>query len=97
MTVSSDGRFYSPTGNECVFARYPFSLRSVFLEDTAKIEGRDDLREFLIRHKDAGAVFDINDVLDWMDDQKTWSGSFRQSKHASVARRMIDEGCIYLG
>ncbi len=97
MTVSADGRFYSPTGRECEFMRYPFTLRSVFLEEPEQITDRDDLREFLIRHKDAGASFSINDVLDWVEDQKTWSGSFRRSIHDRVCSQMLDEGCIYLG
>jgi len=94
MCLSADGRFYSHHGRECEFLRYPFTLRGQVSGRSRRIKTADDLRRFLVVEKDAGAVFSINDVLEWVADQTTWSGVTPLSKNAEWLGRM-DENWLF--
>ncbi|MEP5630379.1 MAG: hypothetical protein ABJP79_00705 [Tateyamaria sp.] len=97
MSLSADGRFYSHHGRECEFIRYPFTLTSLVSGKVKRINNRDDLRRFLIDHNDAGAVCDINGVLDWIQDQSTWNGTAKVSRHEYQVRQMVAPGFLFLG
>lgn len=62
-----------------------------------RIHDADDLRRFLIAEKDDGAVFNINDILDWVGDQSTWNGTTKISRHEPQMRVMVDPGFLFLG
>lgn len=88
MRLSPDGRFFSHHGGECEYLRYPFTLRGQVSGRSRQIQNADDLRRFLIAEKDDGAVFNINDVLERVEDQTTWSGVTPLSKNAEKLGRM---------
>jgi len=94
MSVDRLGRFFSPAKREVEYLRYPFTLSSQITGEQARIKNRDDLRRFLIAHKDAGATFDIAAILCWIDDQTTWSGVTPLSKNAEKLGRM-DENWLF--
>ncbi len=97
MSVDRSGRFFSPSQREVEYLRYPFTLTSQISGVVKRIKNRDDLRQFLIAEKDDGAVFDIGDILDWVDDQTTWNGTTKISKHEYQIRQMVDPGFLFLG
>ena len=104
MRVTERAEFTSNQGKMKEFVAFPCHLTSCFEGVEAReVVDLSDCETWLHEHYNACvrhhgyAQFQVSEIMFWLRDQTPWSGTIRQSKHASVTRKMIDEGCIYLG